>query len=105
MAPLTCESGVRFSAHGPRKGCRGRKARASARMRTVFLGTACDLVYGNPRLGSDPRQEPPEVVCPERHAARGRMTLRPRDVDEHRAPPTRLPRTGVVVELNQEVVE
>jgi hypothetical protein len=44
-------------------------------------------------------------VQPERNAPRGRGKIRPRDVDEYGAAPSNDPGTGIVVDLDDEVIQ
>jgi len=51
------------------------------------------------------RQEAPQIVGPERDTSRRRRTIRPRQMQEHRAAAAGHPRTGIVVDLDDEIVE
>src|SRR6266545_3609572 len=52
-----------------------------------------------------PAEDPPQVATRERDAARGRRTIRPRKVQEHRAAAPGHPRSGIVVDLDDQVVK
>ena len=56
-------------------------------------------------LGPSARQQPPQLSRPQRHAARRRAQIRPRHVHEHGAAAAGDARAGVVVDLDDEVVE
>ena len=59
----------------------------------------------DPCLGPDPGEQSFEVPAAEGDASRRRRPIRPRQVQEHRAAAAGDPGTGVVVDLDDEVVE
>jgi hypothetical protein len=59
----------------------------------------------DPRFGPDPRQQPPEALRFQRNTTGRRAEARPRHVNEYSASPSGHPRSGVVVELDNQVIE
>ena len=51
------------------------------------------------------RQKAPQIVGPERDTSRRRRTIRPRQMQEHRAAAAGHPRAGIVVDLDDEIVD
>src|SRR5690606_9262204 len=71
-------------------------------LRTESDGSLSDH---DPCLARKAQKEAPQRTGLERDAARSRREFRPRDMHEHGAAASRDARAGVVVELDQEVIE
>src|SRR5262249_60128391 len=68
--------------------------------RTLGIILNCDW-----RARPKPRQQTSEAVCRERHASRRRRSIGPRHVHEDRAATACHPGAGIVVDLDDEIVE
>src|SRR5262249_59988779 len=68
--------------------------------RTLGIILNCDW-----RARPKPRQQTLEAVCRERHASRRRRSIGPRHVHEDRAATACHPGAGIVVDLDDEIVE
>ena len=76
-----------------------------------FSATECDRRWSDldlnedSRIGAEPGQQTAQVGSREGHASRGRRAVRPCQMQEHSAAPAGNPGSGIVVDLDDDVVQ